>query len=125
MSATFKHHDEENRIEKCWYDSSNILYTEINDKQDALKEIKIIFKGGRTYMIKDVKINDYLLFRENISQGVAYNKYLAVKGRYVIEKVENTDLSQLEVEKQLLIEKQDQEKLKILTEQNNSESPTI
>ena len=119
MSVTFKHHDEENRIEKCWYDSSNVLFSEIDDKQDSLKEIKIVFKGGRTYKILDVKINDYLMFRENVSQGVAYNKYLAVKNRYVIEKIENTDVSLLESEKQLLIEQKENERLKILTERTN------
>ena len=123
MSVTFKHHDKENRIEKCWYDSSNLLFSEINDKEDALKAIKIVFKGGRTYSIKDVKINDYLLFRENVSQGTAYNKYLACKttdgkSKYVIEKIENTDLSLLEVDKQLLMEKQENERLNLLNEEN-------
>lgn len=82
----------ENDIDKAWYDSSNVLYSECDDKEDALKSVKVVFKNGSTYLYKDVNVNDYLLFRESPSQGKALNKFLK---KYEYEKLEPTDLNLL------------------------------
>ena len=63
-------------------------------------------------------MNDYLLFSRGLSQGKDLFKYIAVKDngvpRYKTTKLENTDLKELEVQKQLILEKR-AEKLKELT----------
>ncbi len=73
-------------LEKCWYSSSNILYSEFNDE---LFTLFIVYKGGKSYLYKDVNVNEYLLFREDESQGKALNKYIK---KYVFEKLETIDI---------------------------------
>ena len=72
----FSDYDEKSLIERTWYKSSNILYSECYDKVDSLKEVKVVFNSGRCYLYKDVNVNDYLLFREAKSQGKAINRLL-------------------------------------------------
>ncbi len=95
-------------IEKCWYDSTNIIYSECYDNKDALKDVKVVFKDGRSYMYKGVAVNNYLLFRSDYSQGKALYKYIALKvkgvDKHVTLKVENSDVSKIESEKKLLLE---------------------
>ena len=53
-----------NDVDKVWYDSSNVLYSECDDITDGLKVLRVTFKNGRTYQYYDVNVHDYLLFRE-------------------------------------------------------------
>ena len=87
-----------NDVDKVWYDSSNVLYSECDDITDGLKVLRITFKNGRTYQYYDVNVNDYLLFRENASQGVALNKFIK---QYKCERIDdlNVDDIQSELEK--------------------------
>lgn len=107
MGMILKEYD--GKVEKCWYDSTNVIYSECLDNKDALKDVKVVFKDGRTYMYQGVPVNNYLMFRSDISQGKSLYKYIAykVKGvdKHVTLRIENTDLTQLEKQKQLLIEK--------------------
>ena len=87
----------ENGQEFCWYDSSNTLFSKCYDNPGELKVVKIIFKNGRTYLYKDVDINDYIAFRDAESNGVAFNKHIK---KYVPTRIQDTDLSKLEEMKQ-------------------------
>lgn len=99
----------ENKIEKCWYDSTNVIYSECLDKENDYKELKVVFKDGRTYLYKDVDVNDYLLFSRDVkSIGSALNKYIISKmmngaKKYPCEKIENTDVKTLIEERNLLL----------------------
>lgn len=108
MSLIVSNYDEENKIDFCFYESSNILYSECYDKKDEYKDLKVVFKNGSTYMYKSIPVQNYLLFRENESQGKALNKYIAfkVEGKYKFEyeKLDNTDLLLIENKKNLLLE---------------------
>jgi len=108
MSIILNEYNEENRIDKTWFDSSNVKYCECDDKLDALKEVTVCFSDGRTYSYSDVKVNDYLMFRNSLSQGKDIFKYIAVKDngvpRYKTTRLENTDLTLLEVQKQQILE---------------------
>lgn len=64
-------------VDHCWYDSSNILYSECFDTQDnEPRDVKIVFKGGRTYLYKDVDVQTYVYFRDSASQGSTFAKTL-------------------------------------------------
>ena len=79
----------ENNVDRAWYNSSNVLYSECDDKENELKNVKVIFNNGGTYLYKNVKVNDYLLFRESSSQGKALNRFLK---QYECEKLEKSDV---------------------------------
>jgi len=115
MSIIVNEYNEETRTDFCWFDSSNVLYAECDDKVDALKDIKVVFNDGRTYLYEKIPVNDFLLFSRGLSQGKDLFKYIAVKDngvpRYKTTKLENTDLKQLENQKQLILESR-AEKLK-------------
>lgn len=89
-----------NGIDKVWYDSSNILYSECDDNVNQLKTLRIVFKNGRTYEYYGVDVNDYLLFRENASQGKALNQYIK---KYKYEKISDANLLKIEEELQDLM----------------------
>ena len=82
----------ENDMDRAWYDSSNVIYSECDDVTDGLKVLRVTFKNGSTYQYKDVNVNDYLLFRENESQGKALNKFIK---QYAFEKLDDKDVDEL------------------------------
>ena len=96
----------ENDVDKAWYNSSNVIYSECIDKEGELKVVKVVFKNGGTYQYKNVSVTDYLMFREDASQGKAINKFIK---KYEFEKLENSDLGLIEKEKQLLFERMEKE----------------
>ena len=80
-----------------WYDSSNVKYSECLDYDNQLKTLRIVFNNGTQYEYKNVDAPQYLLFREDVSQGKALNKYIKGKN-YEYEKLENADLATLDGE---------------------------
>lgn len=95
MSKIFNYYSKD--IDKCWYNSSNIKYSECIDKDGELKTVKIVFANGTQYQYNKVNVQDYLLFRENTSQGKALNKFIKSKG-YEYEKLENADIDKINEE---------------------------
>lgn len=79
----------ENDVDKTWYDSSNVIYTECDDIANSLKVLRIYFKSGRVYQYANVNVNDYLLFREDVSQGKAFTKIIK---KYPCERLEDVDI---------------------------------
>ena len=69
-----------NDVDHTWYDSSNIKYSECIDKENSLKTLKVVFNNGSQYEYRGVDVNDYLMFREDMSQGKALCKYIKSKG---------------------------------------------
>lgn len=89
-------------IDHTWYESSNIIYSACFDTQDNNgRSVKIVFKGGRTYLYKDVDPIDYVMFRDATSQGTVFNSHIK---KYVCEKQTDTDLNELDKIKQKFIE---------------------
>lgn len=82
-------------IEKAWYRSSNIVYSECEDKIDDLKELKIVFKNGSTYIYHKVDVKDYLFFRTSLSQGKAINEYIK---KYEFDKLEMSNINEINLE---------------------------
>lgn len=84
-------------IDKTWFDSSNVKYSECLDPDNEKKTLKVVFKNGTQYSYKGVNVNDYLLFREDVSQGKALNKYIKGNG-YEYEKLDDADIDAIESE---------------------------
>lgn len=93
-------------VDKVWYNSSNIVYSECIDNRDALKEVKVVFKNGNEYSYLDVKVQDYLMFREDASQGKALNKFLKQYEYKKHEEKRDLELLKEELENNLEIAKQ-------------------
>ena len=86
-----------NDMDKTWYESSNILYSECDDITDNLKVLRIIFKNGRVYQYTDVDVIDYLLFRDDVSQGKAFNLHIK---KYKCERLDDVDVNVVNQEMQ-------------------------
>lgn len=100
MSKKFSYYAKSNDgidTEYCWYDSSNIVYTECIDNDNKLKTLKVVFSNGTQYQYNDVNVVDYLLLRESDSQGKALNRLIKEK-KYDYKKLENADLEAINEE---------------------------
>lgn len=86
-----------NDIDRTWYQSSNIKFSECIDHDNELKTLVVVFNNGTQYRYEKVDVRDYLLFRDAESQGKALNQYIKPKG-YAYEKLENADLATLDGE---------------------------
>ena len=84
-------------VDKCWYDSSNVVYTECLDPDNELKTLRVVFNNGTQYEYKKIDSRDYLLLREDKSQGKALNRLIKEK-KYDYEKLENADLEAINEE---------------------------
>ena len=80
-----------NGVDKTWYDSTNVVYTECIDNENKPKTLKVVFANGTQYQYNDVDVRDYLLLREDKSQGKALNRLIKEK-KYEYVKLENADL---------------------------------
>ena len=86
-----------NGVDKTWYKSSNVVYSECIDNENKPKTLKIVFSNGTQYQYNDVDVRDFLLFREDQSQGKALNRLIKEK-KYEYEKLENADLDEINEE---------------------------
>lgn len=85
------------KIQKVWYDSSMILYTEMRENEFENKgNLYVTFKNGSTYIYKDVIFEDYLVFiggGTDASQGKTLNKI--IKNRYEYERIEDRNVQEI------------------------------
>lgn len=113
-------YDKEKCIDRVWYDSSNIFYTECEDKKDSLKTLRVVFNNGSTYEYYNIDVNDYLMFVHggmNGSNGNGFNEFIKKK-KYEYKKIEPFDKQLLtEVRDELI----DEKKKKKLEEEKKKE----
>lgn len=88
----------DSRTDKCWFESSNILYSEfIEDSVKNEGDLYVTFKNGATYKYKNVLIApDYLLYKHGDldgSNGKVFNKI--IKTKYEFEKVDSKNVDEL------------------------------
>ena len=83
-----------NGVDKTWYNSSNVIYSECIDHDNKPKTLKVVFSNGTQYEYKNVDVRDYLLLRESDSQGKALNRLIKEKN-YEYEKLENANLDEI------------------------------
>lgn len=90
-----------NSRDYTWYDSSNVVYSECIDTNQAYKTLKIVFKAGRQYIYENVDPTDYILFKRADSNGQAFNKYIK---KYPCKRLPDVSLDDLEAKKNEFIE---------------------
>ena len=83
-----------NGVDKTWYNSSDVIYSECIDHDNKPKTLKVVFSNGTQYEYKNVDVRDYLLLRESDSQGKALNRLIKEK-KYEYEKLENANLDEI------------------------------
>lgn len=81
-------------LEKAWYDSSNIKYSECIDREGEYKILTVVFSNGTRYQYRGVNVMNYLKFREDASQGQALNKYIKSE-KYEYEKLDDVSLEEI------------------------------
>lgn len=84
-------------VDRTWYNSSNVKYSECDDLDNELKTLRVVFNNGAQYQYKGVNVNQFLLFREDVSQGKALNKYIKDNG-YEYERIGDADISAIDEE---------------------------
>lgn len=92
-------YNENTKIDKIWYDSSNLVYSECVDNENELKTLIVVFKNGATYQYDNVDVMDYVMFVHgglDNSNGKALNTFIKKKCPY--KKIDNRDLSELQKE---------------------------
>ena len=98
-------YNKEKQIDRIWYNSSMIVYSECyDDPNNAKKDLKVVFKNGGTYLYKGVLVDDYVMFVHgglDGSNGKALNKFIKPKAEF--EKQENTDIQLLNEEMENII----------------------
>lgn len=86
----YKHYNENEKTEYTWIDSSSIYFTKmVEDPNENKGDLYVTFKTGQTYLYKDVKFEDYVIFiagGTDFSQGKTLNKI--IKPKYEFEKLE-------------------------------------
>ena len=97
---TKKVYDENTHTQKVWYDSTMILYSEmVEDEFENKGNLYITFKNGTTYVYKNVRLEDYVLFvggGTDASQGKTLNK--VIKSQYECEKIGDADIQKIMTE---------------------------
>lgn len=82
-----------NDIDYCWYDSTNVFYSELHDHLNELKTLYVTFKNkGITYKYENIEASDYILFKHDISQGKAIHKLIK---KYKGEPIEFKTITQI------------------------------
>ena len=102
----YRDYNEEKKLDRVWYDSSNILYSECDDNVNDLKTLRVTFKNGATYEYKKVDVNDYVMFIHgglDGSNGKALNKFIKPKCEF--ERLDDKDVPSLIAEGLALAEK--------------------
>ena len=87
----------EDKMDKAWFDSSNIYYAECDESDTQFKTVRIIFKNGAIYQYEQVKVFDWTMFKNAESQGKKLNE-LFKKAGYKYEKIGTANIEELQNE---------------------------
>ena len=87
----------EDKMDKAWFDSSNIYYAECDESDTQFKTVRVIFKNGAIYQYEQVKVFDWTMFQNAESQGKKLNE-LFKKAGYKYEKIGTANIEELKDE---------------------------
>lgn len=78
-----------------WYDSSNVICSIYHDYPNSpYKDLELIFKGGRTYLYKNISPIDYDMFKSTTSTGEGFHNI--IKKKYESIKQNDIDIKILD-----------------------------
>ena len=91
-------YDLEKCIDRVWYESTNVIYSEFYEHDnDNFGELYIVFREGKRYLYKNVSYMNYLYFKNAAfkegSSGKALNEYI-IKN-YKGEKVDDVSIDDI------------------------------
>ena len=96
----------ENNIDYTWYDSTNVVFSKCYDSKENTKTLHVVFQNGRSYIYRDVDVNDYIAFKNEPSTGKGINTYIIKKYKGI--RISDTDLEKLEELKKTFTEQETQ-----------------
>lgn len=102
----YRNYNEEKRLDRAWYKSSNIIYSECDDNLNDYKTLRVVFKNGSCYEYRNISVQDYLMFMYGDidgSNGKALNKFIK-SNKYEYVRLENKSIDELNNELNLLLE---------------------
>jgi hypothetical protein len=88
-------YNQEKRLDRAWYSSSNIIYSECDDHENDYKTLRVTFKNGACYEYYKVSVQDYLMFMHgglDGSNGKALNKFVKAN-QYEYKRIDDSDLN--------------------------------
>lgn len=88
-------YNQEKRLDRAWYSSSNIIYSECDDHENDYKTLRVTFKNGACYEYYKVSVQDYLMFMHgglDGSNGKALNKFVKAN-QYEYKRIDDSDLT--------------------------------
>ena len=101
-----RYYNENTHLDKAWYESSNIIYSECDDNENDLKTLRVVFKNGSCYEYYKITVQDYLMFMHgglDGSNGKALNSFIKQK-KYEYKKIEDANLENINEELLKIIE---------------------
>jgi hypothetical protein len=87
----------DNKVDKAWFNSSNIVYGECDESDTQYKTVRIVFKNGSTYQYENVLVADWVTFKNAESQGKALNEHFKKAG-YKYQRIDDANLNAIEEE---------------------------
>lgn len=88
-------YNQEKRLDRAWYSSSNIIYSECDDHENDYKTLRVTFKNGACYEYYKVTVQDYLMFMHgglDGSNGKALNKFVKAN-QYEYKRIDDSVLN--------------------------------
>jgi hypothetical protein len=88
-------YNQEKKLDRAWYSSSNIIYSECDDHENDYKTLRVTFKNGACYEYYKVSVQDYLMFMHgglDGSNGKALNKFVKAN-QYEYKRIDDSDLT--------------------------------
>ena len=109
-------YNNEKKLDRAWFNSSTVVYSECDDVSDGLKVLRVTFKNGSTYEYKDVDVNNYLMFLRgglDGSHGKALNEFIKKK-KCPYERIADKNISEIneemeKIKQQRLLEQEKKE----------------
>ena len=102
-------YNEEKRLDRTWYQSSNVIYSEfVESATENIGDLTVVFKAGKSYLYENVSYQDYLMFKHGLqeeSSGKSLHKYIITKYQGI--KQEDRDLDKILKEKDEVATKDD------------------
>lgn len=87
----------DNKVDKAWFDSSNVFYAECDESDTEFKTVRVTFKNGTVYRYDNVLVYDWTKFKNGESQGKLLNEIFK-KGGYKYEKIGSVNIDDLKEE---------------------------